>query len=127
MLPDGKVAVARVVGTDPETDLAVLTVAGRDLQPITFADPDTVQVGDIVPAVGDPFGVGQTVTQGIASATGRNRLGINTIENFMQTDAAINPGKSGGALVDTAGNLVGINTAICSRSGGSMNIGFAIP
>jgi len=127
MLPDGKVAEARVVGTDPETDLAVLKVAGQDLQPITFADPDMVQVGDIVLAVGDPFGVGQTVTQGIVSATGRNRLGINTFENFIQTDAAINPGNSGGALVDTAGNLVGINTAIYSRSGGSMGIGFAIP
>ena len=127
MLPDGKVAEARVVGVDPETDLAVLKVAGKNLQPITFADPDTVQVGDIVLAVGDPFGVGQTVTQGIVSATGRNRLGINTFENFIQTDAAINPGNSGGALVDTAGNLVGINTAIYSRSGGSMGIGFAIP
>jgi len=127
MLPDGKVAEALVVGADPETDLAVLKVAAKDLQPITFADPDTVQVGDIVLAVGDPFGVGQTVTQGIVSATGRNRLGINTFENFIQTDAAINPGNSGGALVDTAGNLVGINTAIYSRSGGSMGIGFAIP
>ena len=127
MLPDGKVAEARVVGADPVTDLAVLKVAGKDLQPITFADPDTVQVGDIVLAVGDPFGVDQTVTQGIVSATGRNRLDINTSENFIQTDAAINPGNSGGALVDTAANLVGINTAIYSRSGGSMGIGFAIP
>ena len=106
MLPDGKVAEARVVGADPETDLAVLKVASKDLQPITFADADTVQVGDIVLAVGDPFGVGQTVTQGIVSATGRNRLGINTFENFIQTDAAINPGNSGGALVDTAGTRV---------------------
>ena len=96
MLPDGKVAEARVVGADPETDLAVLKVAGKDLQPITFADSDTVQVGDIVLAVGAPFGVGQTVTQGIVSATGRNRLGINNFENFIQTDAAINPGNSGG-------------------------------
>jgi S1-C subfamily serine protease len=102
-------------------------VDARGLQPITFADPATVQVGDVVLAVGDPFGVGQTVTQGIVSATGRNRLGINTFENFIQTDAAINPGNSGGALVDTSGHLVGINTAIYSRSGGSQGIGFAIP
>ena len=115
MLPGGKVAEARIVGTDPETDLAVLRVDARGLQPITFADPESVQVGDIVLAVGDPFGVGQTVTQGIVSATGRNRLGINTYENFIQTDAAINPGNSGGALVGTAGHLVGINTAIYSR------------
>ncbi len=127
MLPGGKVAEARVVGTDPETDLAVLRVEAKGLQPITFADPASVQVGDIVLAVGDPFGVGQTVTQGIVSATGRNRLGINTFENFIQTDAAINPGNSGGALVDTSGHLVGINTAIYSRSGGSQGIGFAIP
>ncbi|MBL8346300.1 MAG: trypsin-like peptidase domain-containing protein [Rubrivivax sp.] len=127
MLPGGKVAEARVVGTDPETDLAVLRVDAKGLQPITFADPVSVQIGDIVLAVGDPFGVGQTVTQGIVSATGRNRLGINTFENFIQTDAAINPGNSGGALVDTSGHLVGINTAIYSRSGGSQGIGFAIP
>jgi S1-C subfamily serine protease len=127
MLPDGKVAEARVVGTDPEADLAVLQVASKKLQPIVFADPASVQVGDIVLAVGDPFGVGQTVTQGIVSATGRNRLGINTFENFIQTDAAINPGNSGGALVNTAGHLIGINTAIYSRSGGSQGIGFAIP
>ncbi|MDP3613851.1 MAG: trypsin-like peptidase domain-containing protein, partial [Rubrivivax sp.] len=127
MLPGGKVAEARVVGTDPETDLAVLRVEAKGLQPITFADPVSVQVGDIVLAVGDPFGVGQTVTQGIVSATGRNRLGSNTFENFIQTDAAINPGNSGGALVDTSGHLVGINTAIYSRSGGSQGIGFAIP
>ena len=127
MLPDGKVAEARVLGTDPEADLAVLQVAAKSLQPITFADPASVQVGDIVLAVGDPFGVGQTVTQGIVSATGRNRLGINTFENFIQTDAAINPGNSGGALVNIAGDLIGINTAIYSRSGGSQGIGFAIP
>jgi len=127
MLPDGKVAGARVVGTDAETDLAVLKVDAGILAPITFADPASVQVGDIVLAVGDPFGVGKTVTQGIVSATGRNRLGINTFENFIQTDAAINPGNSGGALVDTQGHLVGINTAIYSRSGGSQGIGFAIP
>lgn len=127
MLPDGKVADARVVGVDPETDLAVLRVNAKGLQPIVFAQPSSLQVGDIVLAVGDPFGVGQTVTQGIVSATGRNRLGINTLENFIQTDAAINPGNSGGALVDTDGHLVGINTAIYSRSGGSQGIGFAIP
>ena len=127
MLPGGKVAEARVVGTDPETDLAVLRVEAKGLQAITFADPASVQIGDIVLAVGDPFGVGQTVTQGIVSATGRNRLGINTFENFIQTDAAINPGNSGGALVDASGHLVGINTAIYSRSGGSQGIGFAIP
>jgi len=127
MLPGGKVAEARVVGTDPETDLAVLRIDAKGLQPITFADPASVQIGDIVLAVGDPFGVGQTVTQGIVSATGRNRLGINTFENFIQTDAAINPGNSGGALVDASGHLVGINTAIYSRSGGSQGIGFAIP
>jgi serine protease DegQ len=127
MLPDGRVAVARVLGTDPDTDLAVLKAAATDLQPITFADPRSVQVGDVVLAVGDPFGVGQTVTKGIVSATGRNRLGINTFENFIQTDAAINPGNSGGALVDIDGNLVGINAAIYSESGGSQGIGFAIP
>lgn len=127
MLPGGAVSPARVVGTDPETDLAVLRVQANGLQPIAFAEPASTQVGDIVLAVGDPFGVGQTVTQGIVSATGRNRLGINTFENFIQTDAAINPGNSGGALVDVSGRLVGINTAIYSRSGGSQGIGFAIP
>jgi len=127
MLPNGKVADAQLLGRDPDTDLAVLKVDATDLPPITFAEPGSVQVGDIVLAVGDPFGVGQTVTQGIVSATGRNRLGINTFENFIQTDAAINPGNSGGALVDIDGNLVGINAAIYSESGGSQGIGFAIP
>ncbi|SEB15719.1 S1C family serine protease [Variovorax sp. YR216] len=127
MLPSGKVADAQLLGRDPDTDLAVLKVDATDLPPITFAEPGSVQVGDIVLAVGDPFGVGQTVTQGIVSATGRNRLGINTFENFIQTDAAINPGNSGGALVDIDGNLVGINAAIFSESGGSQGIGFAIP
>ncbi len=127
MLPGGKVSAARVLGTDPDTDLAVLKVDATDLKPITFADPGSVQVGDVVLAVGDPFGVGQTVTQGIVSATGRSRLGINTLEDFIQTDAAINPGNSGGALVDVDGNLVGINAAIYSESGGSQGIGFAIP
>jgi len=121
------VAPAKIVGTDPETDLAVLKVNASGLRPITFGKSDALQVGDIVLAIGNPFGVGQTVTQGIVSATGRNRLGINTFENFIQTDAAINPGNSGGALIDTRGNLVGINTAIFSQSGGSQGIGFAIP
>ena len=121
------VAAAKIVGTDPETDLAVLKVSGPGLRPITFGKSESLQVGDVVLAIGNPFGVGQTVTQGIVSATGRTRLGINTFENFIQTDAAINPGNSGGALIDARGNLVGINTAIFSQSGGSQGIGFAIP
>jgi serine protease DegQ len=125
-LADGRTMPARVVGTDPETDVAVLKVEASNLSAITFAS-DKSGVGDVVLAIGNPFGVGQTVTQGIISALGRNHLGINTFENFIQTDASINPGNSGGALVDTAGNLVGINSAIYSRSGGSMGIGFAIP
>ena len=126
-LADGEIAEARIVGTDPETDLAVLRVEAKRLRAIALADSSSLRVGDVVLAIGNPFGVGQTVTQGIVSATGRSRLGINTFENFIQTDAAINPGNSGGALVDTAGNLVGINTAIFSQSGGSQGIGFAIP
>ena len=126
-LADGRTMPAKIVGTDPETDLAVLKVDMRDLPAITFADPAKSQVGDVVLAIGNPFGVGQTVTQGIISALGRNHLGINTFENFIQTDASINPGNSGGALIDTDGNLVGVNSAIYSRSGGSMGIGFAIP
>ena len=126
-LADGRTMPARVVGTDPETDLAVLKVDIDNLPAITFAKPETVNVGDVVLAIGNPFGVGQTVTQGIISALGRSHLGINTFENFIQTDASINPGNSGGALIDTEGNLVGINSAIYSRSGGSMGIGFAIP
>ena len=126
-LADGRTMPARVVGTDPETDLAVLKVDVKDLPAITFADPEKSSVGDVVLAIGNPFGVGQTVTQGIISALGRNHLGINTFENFIQTDAPINPGNSGGALIDTDGNLVGVNSAIYSRSGGSMGIGFAIP
>jgi serine protease DegQ len=126
-LSDGREAKATVVGTDPESDLAVLKVALESLPTITFADSNTAQVGDVVLAIGNPFGVGQTVTSGIVSALGRNDLGINTFENFIQTDAAINPGNSGGALVDARGNLLGINTAIYSRSGGNMGIGFAIP
>jgi serine protease DegQ len=126
-LPDGKTLTAEVVGTDPETDLAVLRVRSGALSAITFAKPETLRVGDVVLAIGNPFGVGQTVTMGIVSALGRSHLGINTFENYIQTDAAINPGNSGGALVDAAGHLVGINTAIFSRSGGSLGIGFAIP
>jgi serine protease DegQ len=126
-LNDGRQARARVVGTDPETDLAVLKVELADLPAVTFGTLDHVTVGDVVLAIGNPFGVGQTVTMGIVSALERTHLGINTFENFIQTDAAINPGNSGGALVDIGGNLIGINTAIYSRSGGSMGIGFAIP
>ncbi|MEY3747661.1 MAG: hypothetical protein RL194_1120 [Pseudomonadota bacterium] len=124
---DGRTMSATIVGTDPETDLAVLKVDAKDLPAITLADPDQSHVGDVVLAIGNPFGVGQTVTQGIISALGRSHLGINTFENFIQTDASINPGNSGGALVDTSGHLVGVNSAIYSRSGGSMGIGFAIP
>jgi Do/DeqQ family serine protease len=126
-LHDGKKLLAKVVGNDPETDLAVLRVNAENLPAITFGSSDALKVGDVVLAIGNPFGVGQTVTGGIVSALGRTGLGINTFENFIQTDAAINPGNSGGALVDVGGNLVGINTAIFSRSGGSMGIGFAIP
>ncbi len=127
MLNDGRRSEARLIGSDPETDLAVLRVPLRDLPTITLGQSQDLQVGDVVLAIGNPFGVGQTVTLGIVSATGRNRLGINTFENFIQTDAAINPGNSGGALINAHGELVGINTAIYSRSGGSQGIGFAIP
>jgi serine protease DegQ len=126
-LADGKKLRARIVGSDPDTDLAVLQVEGGSLPAITFGEADALRVGDVVLAIGNPFRVGQTVTMGIVSALGRSQLNIATFENFIQTDAAINPGNSGGALIDTAGNLVGINTAIYSRSGGSMGIGFAIP
>ncbi len=126
-LLDGRRAHAKVVGTDPETDLAVLKIDLDKLPVITLGDTDNIAVGDTVLAIGNPFGVGQTVTSGIVSALGRNQLGINTFENFIQTDAAINPGNSGGALVDERGTLIGINTAIYSRSGGSLGIGFAIP
>jgi len=128
LFPDGRKIVATLVGSDPETDLAVLRLQAQGSMPaIEFADVDKAQVGDVVLAIGNPFGVGQTVTMGIISALGRNQLGINTFENFIQTDAAINPGNSGGALIDTQGRLLGINTAIYSRSGGSLGIGFAIP
>ncbi|KAF0814618.1 Periplasmic pH-dependent serine endoprotease DegQ [Andreprevotia sp. IGB-42] len=126
-LADGRTAEAKVIGTDPDTDLAVIKIDLDKLPVIAFADVEKVQVGDVMLAIGNPFGVGQTVTMGIVSALGRSQLGINTFENFVQTDAAINPGNSGGALVDAAGNLVGINSAIYSNSGGSLGIGFAIP
>jgi len=126
-LNDGKTYRAKVVGSDPESDLAVLQIKADKLPAITFGQMDSLRVGDVVLAIGNPFGVGQTVTMGIVSALGRSHLGINTFENFIQTDAAINPGNSGGALVDIHGNLVGINTAIYSRTGGSHGIGFAIP
>jgi len=126
-LADGKSVSANVLGADPETDLAVLTIEVENLPTLVLSDTSALQVGDVVLAIGNPFGFGQTVTQGIISATGRNRLGINTFENFIQTDAAINPGNSGGALINAHGELVGINTAIFSKSGGSQGIGFAIP
>jgi len=126
-LADGKKLLAKAIGNDPETDLAVLRVTSDNLPSISFGSSETLAVGDVVLAIGNPFGVGQTVTSGIVSALGRTGLGINTFENFIQTDAAINPGNSGGALVDAAGNLVGINTAIFTRTGSSAGIGFAIP
>ena len=127
LLADGRKTSARIVGADPETDLAVLKVDMKNLPSITFGRSEEASVGDVVLAIGNPFGVGQTVTMGIVSAIGRNHLGINTFENFIQTDAAINPGNSGGALVDVSGNLIGVNSAIYSRTGGSLGIGFAIP
>jgi serine protease Do len=118
---------AKVVGRDPKTDIAVLKIDAKDLPFITFADSDKLEVGDVVLALGNPFGIGQTVTMGIVSATGRGGLGIEDYEDFIQTDAAINPGNSGGALVDAEGRLIGVNTAIFSRSGGNQGVGFAIP
>ncbi len=126
-LTDGRQAIAKVLGVDADSDLAVLQVEMSQLPVLGFASLDSPRIGDVVLAIGNPFGVGQTITMGIVSALGREGLGINTYENFIQTDAAINPGNSGGALVDTLGRLVGINTAIYSRSGGSLGIGFAIP
>ncbi len=126
-LIDGRKAKASVIGSDPETDLAVLKIKLEELPAITFGQSQQVKVGDVVLAVGNPFGVGQSVTMGIVSAMSRSRVGINTFEDFIQIDAAINPGNSGGALTDTSGNLIGINTAIYSSSGGSLGIGFAIP
>ncbi|EJM57205.1 Do family serine endopeptidase AlgW [Pseudomonas sp. GM48] len=126
-LKDGRETLARVIGSDPETDLAVLKIDLKNLPSITVGRSDNIRIGDVALAIGNPFGVGQTVTMGIISATGRNQLGLNNYEDFIQTDAAINPGNSGGALVDAIGNLTGINTAIFSKSGGSQGIGFAIP
>lgn len=125
-LYDGRRVEAKIIGTDVDTDLAVIKIELNKLPVLPFKLSGN-QVGDVVLAIGNPFGVGQTVTQGIISATERTDLGINTYENFIQTDAAINPGNSGGALIDVAGNLIGVNTAIFSRSGGSLGIGFAIP
>ncbi len=126
-LKDGRTTKASIIGTDPDTDLAVLHIKLDNIPAITLSKTQQIEVGDIVLAIGNPFGVGQTVTSGIISATGRNMLGINTFENFIQTDAAINPGNSGGALINSFGELIGINTAIYSQSGGSQGIGFAIP
>ncbi len=126
-LLDGRIAQASIVGTDPDTDIAVLHIKLPELPSITISRAEHLRVGDVVLAIGNPFGIGQTVTQGIISATGRNRLGISIYENFIQTDAAINPGNSGGALINPDGELIGINTAIFSKSGGSQGIGFAIP
>ncbi|QJD60474.1 PDZ domain-containing protein [Pseudomonas sp. gcc21] len=128
-LQDGREALARLIGTDPETDLAVLKIDLPNLPAVTISSSDELRqrTGDVVMAIGNPFGLGQTVTMGIISATGRNQLGLNTYEDFIQTDAAINQGNSGGALIDAHGNLIGINTAIFSQSGGSQGIGFAIP
>ncbi|EWG99558.1 Do family serine endopeptidase [Halomonas sp. BC04] len=126
-LRDGRETLAEVIGTDPESDLAVLRIDLEDLPVITLYDTEDVAVGDIAMAIGNPFGVGQTVTMGIISATGRTHLGLSAYEDFIQTDAAINPGNSGGALINAEGALVGINTAIFSRSGGSQGVGFAIP
>ena len=126
-LADGRAMTAHIVGTDPETDLAVIKIDAQKLPAITFGHAEALRVGDVVLAIGNPFGFSQSVTQGIVSALGRSHLGINTFENFIQTDAPTNPGNSGGALIDTEGNLVGINSAIFSKSGGSMGIGFAIP
>jgi len=126
-LKDGRSSTAKVIGTDPETDIALLKIDLDNLPVITIGDSEQLEIGDVVLAIGNPFGVGQTVTMGIVSATGRSQLGINTFENFIQTDAAINPGNSGGALVDAYGRLIGINTALFSHSGGSQGVGFAIP
>lgn len=126
-LQDGREAMAELIGTDPETDLAVLKIDLPDLPVATLSPVEQLRTGDVVMAIGNPFGLGQTVTMGIISATGRSQLGLNTYEDFIQTDAAINQGNSGGALIDARGQLIGINTAIFSQSGGSQGIGFAIP
>ena len=127
-LGDKREFQARIIGTDPKTDVAILKIDASNLAPITIGDSSKVEIGDVAIAVGDPFGVGQTVTKGIISAKGRGGLGIEDYEDFLQTDAPINPGNSGGALVNDRGELIGINTAIISHgSGGSQGIGFAVP
>src|SRR5258705_386024 len=123
---DGREFVGKVVGKDPKTDVAVLKIDAKDLPVVEFANSDNIEVGDLVLAVGNPFGVGQTVTMGMVSAIGRGNMGLD-YEDFIQTDAAINPGNSGGPLVDAEGRLIGLNTAILSRSGGNQGIGFAVP
>ncbi|MEM8844930.1 MAG: trypsin-like peptidase domain-containing protein [Pseudomonadota bacterium] len=127
LLRDGRQVTAHVVGADPDTDLAVLHINVTDLPVLTFTDSENLEVGDVVLAIGNPFGLGQTVSQGIISATGRNQLGVNVLENYIQTDAAINPGNSGGALINARGELIGINTITSSSNGYSVGIGFAIP
>ncbi len=126
-LHDGRKYKAKLIGSDPKTDIAIIKIKAKNLKPITIADSSKIKVGDIVLAIGNPFGLGETVTQGIVSGLNRNSIGLNAYENFIQTDAAINPGNSGGALVDLKGRLIGINSAIISRSGGNNGIGFAIP
>lgn len=126
-LNDGRKFEAQILGLDPDTDLAVITINLDNSSPLAIADSNDIHVGDIVLAIGNPFGIGQTVTQGIISATGRDRVGLNTYENFIQTDAAINPGNSGGALINTKGEILGINSAIYSQSGNYLGISFAIP
>jgi Do/DeqQ family serine protease len=126
-LRDGREVVASIVGRDPETDLAVLKIDLKDLPSLELIDSGHAEVGDVVLAIGNPFGLGQTVTMGIISATGRNDLSLNTYEDFIQTDAAINVGNSGGALVSARGELIGINTLLFSRGGGNEGVGFAIP
>jgi serine protease Do len=126
-LYDGRKYKAKLIGTDPDTDIAIIKIDAKNLKPITIADSSKVKVGDIVLAIGNPFGLGESVTHGIVSALNRTSIGLNDYENFIQTDAAINPGNSGGALVDLKGRLIGINSAIISRSGGNNGIGFAIP
>jgi serine peptidase DegS len=126
-LTDGHQLQGKILGTDPATDLAVLIIEHDQHPPLVKADMNRTRVGDVVLAIGNPFGIGQTVTQGIISATGRDRVGLNTYENFIQTDAAINPGNSGGALINARGEIVGINSAVFSQTGGFQGIGFAIP
>jgi len=126
-LHDGRKYTAKLIGTDPKTDIAIIKIDAKNLKPVTIADSSKIKVGDIVLAIGNPFGLGESVTHGIVSALNRTSIGLNDYENFIQTDAAINPGNSGGALVDLKGRLIGINSAIISRSGGNNGIGFAIP